>query len=367
MRPSPDLGSDPAAWARALGISREAVDIYLGSDVIDLHVDSFIWTRLFGYDLTRRHGRGLLGARCYSQADLPRLRAARVTGAVWVVSTNPCSTATERSDALARNLGRLRDSLSSVPDDARLVRNVTEYRTAARAGRHAAFLGIQGGNALERSPSVLEAFPASLVVLVTLVHLTSSAIGTTSSPLRLGSDQGLTRQGHELVEWLDAHRIFVDLAHLSPRGFWDAVAAHDPSRPLLVSHTGVVGVHRHWRNLGDAQLRAVAQSGGTVGIMYDSGFLGDRPWGGSAERIVDHLEHVVRTVGDDFASLGSDWDGAIVTPRDLPTCLELPRLVELMLRRGFAAERIRKILGRNFLRALGELRGHASSTSMSDS
>jgi membrane dipeptidase len=244
---------------------------------------------------------------------------------------------------------------------------VTEYRTAARAGRHAAFLGIQGGNALERSPSVLEAFPASLVVLVTLVHLTSSAIGTTSSPLRLGSDHGLTRQGHELVEWLDAQRIFVDLAHLSPRGFWDAVAAHDPSRPLLVSHTGVVGVHRHWRNLGDAQLRAVAQSGGTVGIMYDSGLLGDRPWGGSAERIVDHLEHVVRTVGDDFASLGSDWDGAIVTPRDLPTCLELPRLVELMLRRGFAAERIRKILGGNFLRALGELRGHASSTSTSDS
>ena len=365
--PALDLAADPAGWARALGISREAVDLYLGSDVIDLHVDSFIWTRLIGYDLTRRHGPGLFGARFFSQADLPRLRTARVTGAVWVVTTNPWSTAAERSDALRRNLGRLRDLLSSSPDEAELVRNVSEYQAAARAGRHAAFLGIQGGNALERSTSVLDAFPTGLVVLVTLVHLTSSALGATSSPLGLGPDEGLTRRGHELVEWLDSQRIFVDLAHLSPRGFWDAVAAHDPSRPLLVSHTGVVGAHRHWRNVSDAQLRAVAESGGTVGIMYDTGFLGDRPWGGSAERIVDHLAHVMRTVGDDFASLGSDWDGAIVTPRELRTCLELPRLVELMLRRGFRTESVRKILGRNFLRALGELRGHESSRSNSDS
>ena len=49
---------DVAAWARALGISREAVELYVASDVIDLHVDSFIWTRVFGYDLGRRHGKG---------------------------------------------------------------------------------------------------------------------------------------------------------------------------------------------------------------------------------------------------------------------------------------------------------------------
>ncbi len=50
-----DHRSDRDAWARALGVSREAIDVYLASDVIDLHVDSFIWTRIFGYDLRRRH------------------------------------------------------------------------------------------------------------------------------------------------------------------------------------------------------------------------------------------------------------------------------------------------------------------------
>jgi membrane dipeptidase len=61
--------------------------------------------------------------------------------------------------------------------------------------------------------------------------------------------------------------------------------------------------------------------------------------------------------GEDVPALGSDWDGFIVTPRDLPTCLELPRLVEHMLRRGWRAEAVQKALGGNFLRTLAALRG----------
>jgi membrane dipeptidase len=119
----------------------------------------------------------------------------------------------------------------------------------------------------------------------------------------------------------------------------------------------VNGVHRHWRNLDDDQLHAVAASGGTVGIMYQSSFLGDPWWRGRAESVVRHLAHVVDAVGEDHASLGSDWDGAINPPRDLRTPRELPRLVELMLRRGWQPERIQKILGRNFLRVVESLRG----------
>ena len=77
---------------------------------------------------------------------------------------------------------------------------------------------------------------------------------------------------------------------------------------------------------------------------------------GRAASIVDHLEHVIRTIGEDHAALGSDWDGMVVTPRDMPTCLELPRLVELMLARRWSPVRIRKVLGGNVLRALDALR-----------
>ena len=126
---------------------------------------------------------------------------------------------------------------------------------------------------------------------------------------------------------------------------------------MTVTHTGVSGVTPHWRNLDDEQLRAVADTGGTVGVMYQSSFLGEPFFGGRARAVADHLMHIVKTVGDDHASLGSDWDGAIVPPRDMPTCLELPRVVQLLLDRNLSPASIQKILGGNFLRALALLRG----------
>ena len=355
--PAIDHRADPAGWARALGISREAVDLYLASDVLDLHLDSFIWTRLFGYDLRKRHGEGLFGARIYSQVDFPRVREAAMTGATWVVTTNPGRRATARPKILLKNLRRLQAIFESVPEDFRVVRNAAEYRRAVGDGRHAAFLGIQGGNALDRNLDALDLIPDDLVLRITLVHLYSSRIGVTSAPTGSRRGQGLSNFGREFVRRLDEMRIFVDLAHINREGFFDAVAVHDPSLPLLVTHTGVSGVTPHWRNVDDEQLRAVADTGGTVGVMYQSNFLGEPTWGGRAEAVVRHLEHIVATVGEDFASLGSDWDGAIIPPRDLRTPLELPRLVEIMLRRGWSADRIGKILGGNFLRAVAALRG----------
>ena len=235
------------------------------------------------------------------------------------------------------------------------MRDAAGYRRAVSAGKHAAFLGIQGGNALD-APGALDALD-SRIVRVTLVHLSTSSLGVTSSPLKLRCGGGLTDAGRSYVEALDAKRIFVDLAHIDRRGFFDAVVAHDRSLPLIVTHTGVSGVSPHWRNLDDEQLRAIADTGGTVGVMYQSSFLGEPFFGGRARAIADHLVHIVKTVGDDHASLGSDWDGAIVPPRDMPTCLELPRIVQLLLDRKVSPESIQKILGGNFLRALGLLRG----------
>src|SRR5262245_34835751 len=106
MSPATSMqGTD--TWARALGISREAVELYRGSDVIDLHIDSFIWTRIFRYDLRRRHGDGLFGGRFYSEVDFPRLRDAAVTGATWVITTNPFRRTARRPNIFLENLRRL--------------------------------------------------------------------------------------------------------------------------------------------------------------------------------------------------------------------------------------------------------------------
>jgi len=341
-----------------MNVSREAVELYRASEVFDLHVDTFIWTRVFGYDLLRRHGRGLLGARFYGQADLPRLREAGVGAAIWSITTNPLRRASRRTIVFRKNLERLVAIFARAPEEVALCRTAADHRAARAAGRHAAFIGVQGGNAFDADLG-LESFDPSVLIKVTLVHLSTSSLGTTSAPpLGVGAGNGegeLTGRGVELVRSLNRHRIFVDLAHINRQGFFDAVAAHDKSQPLLVSHTGIDAVRHHWRNVDDEQLRAVADTGGVIGVMYQTSFLG-KGYGVHAEAVVDHLAHIVDTVGEDHASLGSDWDGAIITPRDMATCLELPLLVEIMLQRRWSPERVRKILGGNFLRALQALR-----------
>ncbi len=353
-----DPRNDPAGWARSLGITTEAVQLYLDSEVVDQHIDSFLWTRMCGYDLTRRHTPGPLNGAFARQVDLPRLREAQVSGATWIITTNPTRSAADRALAFVRNLARLRSELARAPDDVVVVRNAREYRLARAEGKHAAFIGIQGGNALDDAPdgSALDLIPDDVILRITLVHLSTSRLGVTSSPLGFIGDTGLTTRGKDYVQALNARKIFVDLAHISRKGFFDALAVHDKTQPAIVTHTGVAGVTPHWRNLDDEQLRAIASLGGTIGIMYQSSFLGDPTFDGRLSSVVAHLAHIVDTVGEDHASLGSDWDGMIVPPVDMRTCLELPRLVQAMLARGWSDTRVKKILGGNFLRVLEALR-----------
>jgi membrane dipeptidase len=349
-----DLRRDPTQWAKQLGISREAVDLYLASEVIDLHVDSFIWTRVLGYDMRVRHGAGLLGGRFYSQVDLPRVLEASIGGAMWSITTNPWRSPAGRARSLVRNLGQLRAVFASVGDQFRIVRSEPEYRAARAAGQHGAFLALQGGNAFDTD---LELLSDGSILRVTLVHLTSSELGATSSPLRIGMDRGLNARGRAFVEALNARRVFVDLAHIGRQSFFDAAAVHDRSQPLIVTHTGLCGVHRSWRNIDDEQLALVADTGGVVGVMFHGEYLSGHYFsGGPLSAVLDHLAHVVRVAGEDVAAFGSDWDGAIIPPKELRSCVGLPRLVQGLLDRGFRHSTIQKILGGNFLRALRQLR-----------
>ncbi|HVL28304.1 MAG TPA: membrane dipeptidase [Acidimicrobiales bacterium] len=314
------------------------------SEVVDIHSESFVWTRVFGYDLGAPHGRGVLGARLYSQADLPRMRAGGMTGAVVSVATNPFRRRGRRPPRLAANVDRLVGALAADPD-VEVVADLAAYRRVRAAGRFPCFVAVQGANAVGAAGEL-----PPVVSRVTLVHLTRSVLGSPSAPL--GGDRGLTAAGRRFVAECNGRRVIVDLAHASPRTFWDALAVHDRSLPPIVSHTGVSGVHPSWRNVDDDQVRAVADRGGVVGIMYHRGFLG----GSTSEAVLRHLEHVVNVGGEGAAALGSDWDGMIVTPRDMPTAADLPVLVAGMLRRGWPLPRIRAVLGANYLRVVGDVR-----------
>ncbi len=322
-------------------------------EIVDGHVESFVWTRVFGYDLAVRHGGGLLGGRYYGQADLPRMREAGMAGAVMSIATNPFRRAERRTAVLRANLARLRRSLEVDPQVV-VVKDHAGYRAAREGGRLACFLAVQGANAWSRPEDVAR---TPVVTRATLIHLTDSPLGATSSPLgRSRGRGGLTALGREYVAALNETRVLVDLAHISRPGFWAALEAHHPDLPPIVSHTGVCGVRPSWRNLDDDQIRAVAGRGGVVGIMFHRSFLGRPPWQVTADAVVAHLAHLIAAGGEDVAALGSDYDGMIVPPPELRTILALPHLVKRMQAAGFTEARITRVLGGNYLRALKAVR-----------
>ena len=349
----------PERLQRRLGISREASVLFHESDVVDLHVESYSFYRSFGYHPHKRHSGGINGALVFGQADLPRLLETGINGATWVITANPLRPSNDRAAAFAHQFSELMSLLEDADGHTAIVRNLGEYRQAAREGKHACFIGVQGANAFPADPEALNPYRHDLL-RITLLHLTNTAWGTTSAPSWLSRQPGLSSLGFAFVEKMNELRIGIDLAHIDEQGFWDAVRLADPSQPLLVTHTGVKGAHHHWRNLDDRQLKAIAASGGTVGIMYHSAYLGDGLFSGRIASVVRHIRHALGVIGPDHVSLGSDWDGAICTPRDMPTCAELPLLVEALLKDGIDPDTIRKILGQNFLRVVGELKGQPS-------
>ncbi|MDX2053741.1 MAG: membrane dipeptidase [Polyangiaceae bacterium] len=352
-----DYRGDAKAFAKRFRISNEAAEIYTQSEVIDLHIDSFIWQRLFGYRIEQRHTRGVLDARFFGQVDLPRLLEAGITGTTWVITTNPLRDSAEREEAFFENLRELSAKFEAHAAHFSVVRTASEFKAARASGRHAVFFGVQGGNALDHDVRAIERIPYGLLLRVTLVHLTPSHIGATSTAHPFPTPEGLGVKGADFIQALDAAKIFLDLAHIHPTAFWKALQVHNKEHPVLVTHTGVSGVYPHWRNLDDAQLRAIADTGGVVGIMYHAPYLGRPVSSVNVKTVADHIEHAVNVAGEDHVALGSDWDGAIITPKDFRTCLELPLLIDELLMRGHTPERLQKILGANFLRTLAQLRG----------
>ncbi|MEE2786096.1 MAG: membrane dipeptidase [Myxococcota bacterium] len=335
-----------------LGCSEHAVALAHASPLVDLHLDTFIPARLWGYRVHRRH-RERLGGYFFGQGDLPRFRDGGYNGGMWSITTNPFRGAHSRLKTFQTNVTRLVDWASAHAEQVGLASSYREYVNLVAQGRHAIFLAVQGGNAIDAAPGSLTALSLGHLTRVTLVHLTNSHLGASSAPVhRLRRHRGLTDRGRRLVERLNDERIFVDLAHIHPDGFWDALDVHDRTHPVLVTHTGVSGVKPHWRNIDDAQIRAVAAHEGVIGIMAQTSFLRTEGAPNDASLLVAHMEHVMRVGGQACVALGTDFDGAIIPPKDLRSADAIPRLVQHMLDRQWSEKEIHGALGGNFLRVL---------------
>lgn len=327
--------------------------------VIDLHADSLLFER----DLLQRSQIGHI--------DLPRLQAGNVAVQVLAAATRiPLGFNVERTDgrrldllilsgyarrsAMARrtplqralaHAAQLEAFVAGSGGELRLLRHQEDLADllAARAQNPrlvGTVLAIEGSQALDGDPANLDALYTAGYRLIGLTHFYDTEFAGSAHGLDKG---GLTALGRELLAGMAARQMILDLAHLSPAAFTDVLALW--RGPLLVSHGGVRATCDNERNLSDEQIRAVAAAGGVMGVGYwETAVNGRHP-----RHIIAALSHIITLVGDDYAALGSDFDGGITTAFDTS---QLAVLTQEMLTAGFAQTTIRKILGGNALRLL---------------
>jgi membrane dipeptidase len=265
----------------------------------------------------------------------------------------------------------------------RRVRTTSELEATIRDGRRAALIGIEGGHAISDSLEKLAEFASRGVRYMTLTWANANGWADSSGSPPLHG--GLTPFGRQVVREMERLGMLVDVSHVADTTFWDAVDA--ASAPLIASHSGCRALHDHKRNLTDDQLRAVAATGGVVGIPFASEFLGpvaapgpawSAPWRAGApvpdpvaaeladrrarpplrpqsaplKWLVDHVMHALDVAGPDHVAIGSDFDGMIVPPRGLEHVGRLHVLRSALSARGIPDGVLAAVWGGNALRVL---------------
>ncbi|HST25728.1 MAG TPA: membrane dipeptidase [Gaiellaceae bacterium] len=236
-------------------------------------------------------------------------------------------------------------------------------------GRLGLMLALEGTESLGSSPELAEAFWALGVRMVGLTWARRNAFADGSGEPNPG---GLSRLGQELVDRLVALGCAIDLAHASERTFAD-VLERAPGAAVLVSHTCCRALRDTPRNVSDDQLRAIAESGGVVGIMALPLALGSER--ADLDLYLDHVEHAISVAGAAHVCVGGDFmaqltrSGTVtITPRELATLpagvdpgtpvaglegpQDYPALAEGLARRGHDEATVTAVLHGNLVHFL---------------
>lgn len=343
--------------SQSIEVSDAARKLHSSLIVIDLHADSLLWNR----DLLERGSWG--------HVDVPRLIEGNVAiQAFTIVTQTPRSMNIEHNDASSDNITvlaiaerwpvtswyslaertlyqakRLHETAERSNGKLAILKSaadVDRYISTRKSGVVAGFLGIEGSHALEGKLENLDRFYDAGIRMIGLTHFFDNEAGGSAHGVAKG---GLTDFGRDLVRRAESKKMLIDVAHASPRVIQDLVAM--TSRPVVVSHTGVKVTCDNTRNLSDDQLRAIAVTGGVVGIGYWEAAVCGR----DAPSVARAIKHAVSVVGADHVGLGSDFDGAVETPFDTSG---LVRVTDALLKEGMSESDIRKVMGESALRVL---------------
>ncbi|HLE69864.1 MAG TPA: dipeptidase [Vicinamibacteria bacterium] len=362
-----------------------ASDLHRRSLVLDTHADTTQQMIYESFDLGERASQG--------HVDIPRMREGGLDAvffSIWMPGTLSGPDVVKRS---LRQIDAVREQVRRHPQDLVLATTAVEVRKAQEQGKIAVLMGMEGGHMIDDDLGVLRMYAELGVRYLTLTHFQNNhwADSSTDTP----EHNGLTEFGKDVVRELNRLGVMVDISHVADKTFYDVLEIS--KAPLMASHSSCRAISDHPRNMGDDMIRALASKGGVIQINYEITFLSqeardkkaaegervenidtqfDKLCGENTaceirereridreamergelpqvswQKIVEHIDHVVKLVGPDHVGLGSDFDGASM-PLGMDDVSKLPRLTEALLSKGYREEDIEKILGGNLLRVM---------------
>ena len=260
------------------------------------------------------------------------------------------------------------------------IESAADIRAARDAGRLGLIYQFQDTTALEADVDRVDTF-ATLGVRV--LQLTYNKRNLAGDGCLERSNAGLSDFGRAVIAKIEGANLLLDLAHAGQRTIAEGIAA--AARPPAITHTGCRALADLPRNVGDAELKALADKGGVAG-MYLMPFLRVSGQPGR-EDLIRHIEHAVKVCGEDHVGIGTDnpllgytindemkkqqreffeqrSKAGIAAPGEAADVFNLvegyndvsryDRLAMDLKRRGWPQARVDKVLGGNFLRLFGE-------------
>jgi membrane dipeptidase len=322
--------------------------------VIDLHCDSVC---------SLMEGKDIRGAVKDVHVDLPRLRAGNVALQVFAAYVSP-----ETDSAFSYACERLNaiDAFAASDELLTSAETAVELREVLAGEKTGVMAAVENGLAIEDSLEKLEKLRCRKVRILTLVH--SKHLPWIASCTGGEEDRGLSDFGLQVIDAMNDLGVIPDVSHASESAFWGVVRRS--KKPIIASHSCAYGLCAAARNLKDDQLKALADSGGLVGVNFFSCFLCE-PFREVFEReekngnpdpvvsvhvpqsiIADHIDYMVKAAGEDCVALGSDFDGVSALPEGVTGSDFYPVLEAELRSRGYSEKRIEKIFSGNFLRVL---------------
>jgi membrane dipeptidase len=252
----------------------------------------------------------------------------------------------------------------------RIARSVADIRAAKAAGETAIVLHFQGADPIEDELDFLNVFETSGLRVMQLTYNARNRLGDGCFET---TDVGLSKFGRNVIRRMEELRIVVDLSHAGERTALEAAEA--ATRPVVITHANARALLETPRNATDEMIRAVAASGGVIGVCAFPFFLArGRP--ATLDMLIDHASYIAELVGPSHVGLGFDFadedeDDFIyfgyderyisrppwIWPDGIASHAEAVNIAPALRARGFSEAEINGVLGENFLRVFGAVWG----------